>query len=588
MRRAGAHVIWFGSGSGRRRKVLVSLNWRSLWQPFARKISWRVTFYLLLALVLLSLFTFLVIRRTAAQIELTGTQSLIMQGELLTDLYASSEDVRIAVLAAQYSNNEATPGAAQAGQKQFLARAVADLFRQPDVLYVVFYNLKGQRLFESGTRGFHPSDFSLPAPVGQQVLSGFMMSKNGVPAMDVLRPIKLGRLKQAEESAPDNQVGWIRIGLSPARHFALVSYVNNIGYFIIGFLFILIIGTGYFLQRTITRPIIRIAAEAKRIGQEDGAGKIVVRSEDELAVLAQAFNEMALNTRQQIAHTKLLVDSLTETIGLITKTTNDIYAISAQQSSGATEQAASVYQASSTSKEIAASATRIADTAEEMAGYSRQTSSACDVGKVELNNAVYQVNDVTEKVELVAVRMVELGEKSQKISGIIDIINEISEQTNLLSLNAAIEAAGAGEGGKRFSVVAQEIRRLAGRTLDATLVVRQLVEEIQSATNTTVMVTEQSMKSSREATQCIDRMNQSFQNILELVEQALKASTEITLSTRQQTTACEQMVSTIMEVSEVASEVEKGAKETEQALSRLRELSADLKTLAQAALSGEL
>jgi methyl-accepting chemotaxis protein len=113
------------------------------------------------------------------------------------------------------------------------------------------------------------------------------------------------------------------------------------------------------------------------------------------------------------------------------------------------------------------------------------------------------------------------------------------------------------------------------------------VEEIQSATNTTVMVTEQSMKSSREATQYIDRMNQSFQNILELVEQALKASTEITLSTRQQTSACEQMVSTIMEVSEVASEVETGAKETELALSRLRELSADLKTLAQAGLSGE-
>jgi len=525
------------------------------------------------ALVALTLFTTLLINLTARQIENTGAQSLIMQGELLTDLLASSEDVRIAVLA---------------GQKEFLTKASAEIFRQPDVLYIVFYNLAGKKIYENGTRGFHPTDFNLGAPSGQEVKSGFQVSQNGFRAMDVVRPIKLGRLKTAEESTKDNQVGWIRIGLSPTRHFELITYVHYIGYSMIGFLFLLILAIGYFLHGAITKPIIQIATEAKKIGNADGMGKLEIRSSDELGILAQAFNEMALHTRQQISHTKLLVDSLTETIGLITKTTNDIYAISAQQSSGATEQAASVYQASSTSKEIAASATRIADTAEEMAGYSRQTSSACDVGKVELNNAVYQVNDVTEKVEQVAVRMVELGEKSQKISGIIDIINEISEQTNLLSLNAAIEAAGAGEGGKRFSVVAQEIRRLAGRTLDATQVVRQLVEEIQSATNTTVMVTEQSMKSSREATQCIDRMNQSFQNILELVEQALKASTEITLSTRQQTTACEQMVSTIMEVSEVASEVEKGAKETEQALSRLRELSADLKTLAQAALSGEL
>lgn len=552
---------------------MISLNWRSLWKPFARKITWRVTFFLMLALVALSLFTFLLIGLTASRIEKTGGESLTIEGELLTDFYASSEDTRIAVLAEQ---------------KEFLAKAADDLFLHSDVLYIVFYNLGGQTIYQSGTQGFHPDDFPLPTPSGREVKSGFLTSNNGFRALDVIRPIRLGRLKAVQEAAEDNQVGWIRIGLSPERPFALVNYVHTIGYAMVLFLFILIVAMGVILQRQITRPIMNIATEAKRIGLEDGVGKVEVNTEDELSVLAEAFNEMALHTRQQIAHTKLLVDSLTETIGLITKTTNDIYAISAQQSSGATEQAASVYEASSTSKEIAASATRIADTAEEMAGYSRQTSSACDVGKVELNNAVYQVNDVTEKVEQVAVRMVELGEKSQKISGIIDIINEISEQTNLLSLNAAIEAAGAGEGGKRFSVVAQEIRRLATRTLDATQVVRQLVEEIQAATNTTVMVTEQSMKSSREATQCIDRMNQSFQNILELVEQALKASTEITLSTRQQTTACEQMVSTIMEVSEVASEVEKGAKETEQALSRLRELSADLKTLAQAALSGEL
>jgi methyl-accepting chemotaxis protein len=329
----------------------------------------------------------------------------------------------------------------------------------------------------------------------------------------------------------------------------------------------------------IARPITNMARSAKKFGEGDLDTRIEIVTSDEVGQLGNSFNEMAQNIKDQMARTQVLIKRLTESIELISTTAADMYAISAQQSSGATEQAASVYQASSTSKEIAASATRIADTAEEVASYARQTSTASDQGKDELNSAIFQVKDMSQKSREVAERMVELGEKSQKISGIIDIINEISEQTNLLSLNASIEASGAGEAGKRFSVVAQEIRRLAGRTLETTQVVSELIEEIQSATNSAVMVTEQSTKSAEAAQLIIDHMNQSFQNILDMVEQTLKASTEITLSTRQQTTACEQMVSTIMEVSEVASQVEEGAKETERAIERLRELSGELKSL---------
>jgi len=547
----------------------LTTRFKSLLSPLSSKIAYRIVLLLFCSLLAIAALVFILIGLSARNIEQTGERALRIEGVLLTGDYAAQPAVGLAL---------------QSGTKEVLEQAAEKIFASPDVLYVVFYDLSDEKVYSRGSLGFDPEDFYLSSPSGKELQVAFQTADNGARALDVLRPIV--------PSGPgpgggENQVGWLRVGLSPERYRSLAGDIYALGYVMVGLLAALVIFIGVLLRREVSRPIMALAGAARNIGADQAAGKIGVHFKNELGVLSQAFNELAGNTRQRIAHTKLLVDSLTETIGLITKTTDDIYAISAQQSSGATQQAASVYQASSTSKEIAASATRIADTAEEMAGYARQTSAASDVGKVELNNAIYQVNDVTEKVELVAGRMVELGAKSQKISGIIDIINEISEQTNLLSLNAAIEAAGAGEGGKRFSVVAQEIRRLAGRTLEATQVVRQLVEEIQTATNATVMVTWQSMKSSKEAGQSIDRMNQSFQNILELVEQALKASTEITLSTRQQTSACEQMVSTIMEVSEVASEVEKGAKETELALSRLRELSADLKTLAQAGLSGE-
>src|SRR5512144_839402 len=102
--------------------------------------------------------------------------------------------------------------------------------------------------------------------------------------------------------------------------------------------------------------------------------------------------------------------------------------------------------------------------------------------------------------------MLKLGEHSQKIGGIVDIIDEISDQTNLLALNAAIEAAGAGEAGRRFAVVAQEVKRLAERTVLATRQIRGLIEEIQAATNTTIMVTEDGTKAVDRAASLVDKV----------------------------------------------------------------------------------
>ena len=144
--------------------------------------------------------------------------------------------------------------------------------------------------------------------------------------------------------------------------------------------------------------------------------------------------------------------------------------------------------------------------------------------------------------------MLELGKKSQQIGGILEIINELAEQTNILAINATIEAAGAGETGKRFAVVADEIRKLADRVGGSTKEIRGLVDDIRAAVNTTVMATEGGIEGRRRRRRGSSaRWRRSFKQIAGLVATTTDAAKEIELSTKQQATAVEQVNVAVVE-----------------------------------------
>jgi methyl-accepting chemotaxis protein len=184
-----------------------------------------------------------------------------------------------------------------------------------------------------------------------------------------------------------------------------------------------------------------------------------------------------------------------------------------------------------------------------------------------------------EQIMTVADAMVGLGENSQQIGGIVNIIDEISAQTNLLSLNAAIEAAGAGEAGKRFTIVANEVKRLAERTAEATKQIKALIEQIQRATNTTIILTEEGTKGVDAANLLVARVADELQSILRLIKETTTVAREIKYSTQQQTSANEELASTIVEVRDVASQVASSAQETSQAIVELTSLAERLKTM---------
>jgi methyl-accepting chemotaxis protein len=157
----------------------------------------------------------------------------------------------------------------------------------------------------------------------------------------------------------------------------------------------------------------------------------------------------------------------------------------------------------------------------------------------------------------------------------------LAEQTNILAINATIEAAGAGEAGKRFAIVAEEIRKLADRIGGSTKEVRTLIEDVRSAVNTTVMATETGSKAVDAGTRQFGDVASTFKQIADLVAIATDAAREIELSTKQQATAVEQVNTAIANVAQAFVETETSAGQTLQTVSQMAALSKNLMRIIQ-------
>ena len=333
------------------------------------------------------------------------------------------------------------------------------------------------------------------------------------------------------------------------------------------------------------RPLLELTATARRIAAGNLDEEVRVVSRDEIGSLAEAFNTMTTvivrNLKGEIDKSSRLISSIREAIVQLSSSTSEMMAIASQQSSGAAEQASAVQQVTTTSEEIAVTAKQITDNAKSVETMSETTSRSSTEGMTDVTNATNGMTRLRVQVQSIAESMVQLGDNSQKIGGIVEIIDEISDQTNLLALNAAIEAAGAGEAGRRFAIVAQEVKRLAERTVEATRQIRGLIEEIQKATNSTVMVTEEGTKAVDAAAALVDKVQLSFGEIIGMVEETVRSAREISLSTQQQTLACEQMADTMTEVRDVARQVAESAQETEGAVAQIMRLTDRLKDLVE-------
>ncbi|HNX49608.1 MAG TPA: methyl-accepting chemotaxis protein [Thermoanaerobaculaceae bacterium] len=260
---------------------------------------------------------------------------------------------------------------------------------------------------------------------------------------------------------------------------------------------------------------------------------------------------------------------------------NAVHATASELASGSSQQAAAVVEITATMEELARTAAQIAGNAASQATLAVHAEQTGETGVGAVEEALAGVEEVQKRISAIANRADTLGTRSKEIYRVLDLITEIAQETHILSLNAAIEAATAGEHGRRFSVVADEVRRLAQRSQESVESVRNLLEEFSSSIRATVVATEEGGK---EATRVLERSRAAASAIEELrgaLADTARTARETSLATEQQRTASDQVVLTAKEVSQVIQRMAEGLKHFSGTAERLNQLALNIQLLTQ-------
>ncbi|MDZ4064179.1 MAG: methyl-accepting chemotaxis protein [Coriobacteriia bacterium] len=310
----------------------------------------------------------------------------------------------------------------------------------------------------------------------------------------------------------------------------------------------LVIGARYM------KPLDHVVESVRAACQGEIGRKVEVDTEDEFGVLARSYNQML----DLIVY---LIRQTQESSRRLAQSSNEILSATEQQASGAAEQAASISETTATMEELAATYRQIAENANQVVNMAEASLGSAESGQQAVFNTLSAMEQIKVRSQSSANKILSLGERSQQIGQVLEIINSIADQTKILALNAAIEAARAGEAGKGFSVVAIEIRKLAESVVDSTGEISTIMTEIQSAANDLVIATEQELKQVQAGVDLAHVTGESLDQILEMIERTTVAAKEISGATQQQKSATDQVVKAMREVAAVAQQTAAGGRQ---------------------------
>ncbi len=326
-------------------------------------------------------------------------------------------------------------------------------------------------------------------------------------------------------------------------------------------LFALILGfiQTFFINRSITRPLSRLVDAAQQVSEGDLTQHIGIEAAHELGQLSQSFNKMSDSLRSvlhQLADTTEQVASLAEELTAnaeqTSQATRHVSMAIEEVSAGAHNQVQGADESARAMEEMAVGITRIAEASAQVSEAASETTAEASQGNQSIQKTVSQMNSINHSVQDSATIIQLLGERSQEIGQIVEVISGIATQTNLLALNAAIEAARAGEHGRGFAVVADEVRKLAEQSNTSASQITNLIQEIQHDTNRAVISMNTVVKEVQDGLRAVIEAGEAFQHIYESSQNVADQIRDISATAQEMSAGSEQVAASVDEMARIA------------------------------------
>jgi methyl-accepting chemotaxis protein WspA len=324
------------------------------------------------------------------------------------------------------------------------------------------------------------------------------------------------------------------------------------------------------LGRAITHPLQRLVSSTDVVSKGDFTQRVQLERSDEFGVLAGAFNRM-------VAELTGLIAKIQKSAIQVNTSVTQIGATATEHQATATEIAATTTEIGATSREISATSRELVSTMSSVSAGAEQTAVLAGRGQDGLIRMEDTMRNVADAAVSISAKLGVLSEKANNITQVVTTITKVADQTNLLSLNAAIEAEKAGEAGRGFAVVATEIRRLADQTAVASLDIERTVEEIQSAAAAGVMGMDKFSDQVRRGLQDVKQVSDQLTQIIQQVQVLAPRFIEVNEGMQAQATGAEQISDALTQLTEASQQTVQSLRQSTDAIGGLNEVAHDLR-----------
>lgn len=390
-------------------------------------------------------------------------------------------------------------------------------------------------------------------------------------------PGDLGLTKQHalefDDSGSVNKVGKVLILIDESAIDNLLAESQQRTVVQIVVMVILLVAMLTFLIRTIViKPLGQIGSALNDISQGEGdlTKRLDANRKDELGQVANSFNLFVDKIQK-------LVQQVVGSMNHMSELTQDLIEVAQATNNGVQAQSKETEQVAAAINEMSATAHNISQNTSEAAEAAHHANDEALLTKGVVTASIQSIEHLAEEIDTGAKVINNLETDVANITSMVDVIQSIAEQTNLLALNAAIEAARAGEQGRGFAVVADEVRTLASRTQSTTEEIQQMIDKLQNGAQSAVAVMESSKAKGESTVEEVNKTEESLTGIVNAVSTINDMSTQIASASEEQTAVSEEIGNSVTRIAEIADEAATGAKNTEESCIRLADLTQEIR-----------